>query len=88
MSPSKTNDFAFITNSQGRIGILTQDYYFTMNADLSDQPNAYMADEQIFFLNPDMKRLPSSAKDSISRKMNHITTAMYETAKWMLMNNK
>lgn len=84
----KKNNFAFITNNQGRIGILTDDYYYTMNIDLSDNEKEYKPNQQLFPVNGQLLPFTTQQQDSIKRKMNDVTTAIYETAKWMLMNNK
>ena len=88
LSPHKNNHFAFITNSQGRIGVLTDNFYYTMNADLTEQPDTYMPDDQLHVLNPQQTRFSQRQKDSIKREMSKVTSSLYETAKWMLMNNK
>jgi len=82
------NNFAFITNNQGRIGVITDDFYFTMNINLSGNEKEYSSNEQIFPVKEDGFSFTLSQQDSINRKMSTITTSLYETAKWMLMNNK
>jgi len=83
----KTNNFAFITNNQGRIGVITDDFYYTMNIDLSDNDKEYKSNEQLHPLNGQFLSYAPAKQDSIKRKMGEVTTAIYETAKWMLMNN-
>lgn len=81
------NDFAFITNSQGRIGIVTNEFYFTMNAELIENKKHYRPEDQLFFFDNGDCYTPLQ-QDSIRKKMGALTSAMYETAKWMLMNNR
>ena len=73
------NHYAFIIyHDEGQIGMITDNYYFTKN---------------INFNKEELHLLPSvnfslQQKDSIKVKMSETTTAFYETAKWMLMNNR
>ena len=88
MNPGKKNNFAFITNTQGRIGIITDAYYFTMNIDLAETKNDFKPNEQLFPINGYALSFTPQQQDSIKDEMSKITLAYYETAKWMLMNNK
>jgi hypothetical protein len=71
--------YAFIIyHDEGQIGLMTDNYYFTRN---------------INFNKEELHLLPSvnfskKEQDSIKAKMSEVTTAFYETANWMLMNNK
>jgi len=57
---------------------VTDDYYFTKNINFPKEE-----------LHPLQGLVYSKQQqDSIKLKMSEITTAFYETAKWMLMNNK
>jgi hypothetical protein len=58
--------------------MVTDNYYFTKNLNFTKEklnifPGVYYSPMQ---------------QDSIKRKVSEQTTAFYETAKWMLMNNK
>lgn len=88
LQPDKKNNFAFITNTQGRIGIISDDYYFTMNIDLSDNETEYKPNGQLFPVNGQSLDINMQQQDSIKNRMSKATLAFYETAKWMLMNNK
>lgn len=88
LQKNKKNNFAFITNNQGRIGIITDSFYFTMNINLSDNEKEYNPNEQLFPVNGQLNSFNVLQQDSIKRGMSNVTTAIYETAKWMLMNNK
>jgi phosphoglycerol transferase MdoB-like AlkP superfamily enzyme len=73
------DNYAFIIyHDEGQIGLMTDDYYFTKN---------------INFPKEELHLLPGvhykkQQEDSIKAKMSELTTAYYETAKWMLLNNK
>ena len=79
LDTSNKNHYAFIIyHDEGQIGMMTDHYYFTKNINFSKEelhvlPNAHFSLRQ---------------QDSIKSKMSEVTTAFYETAKWMLMNNK
>lgn len=81
LQAGKINNFAFIINhDEGRIGIVTDEFYFTQNINFKN--------EQIYSLKNQGNEFTTSQKDSIKTSMSAITTAYYETAKWMLLNNK
>jgi phosphoglycerol transferase MdoB-like AlkP superfamily enzyme len=81
LDASKQNNYAFVIyHDEGRIGIISDTYYFTRNLNFTEE-----------HLYPVLKEgLPYSMaqQDSIKKKMSEVTTAMYETGRWMLMNNK
>ena len=75
----KKNDYAFIIyHDEGQIGMLTNDYYFTKNLNFTKEELHLMPG----------KDFTPAQQDSIKRKLSLVTTAYYETARWMLMNNK
>ena len=81
LNPRKKNDFAFIINhDEGRIGIVTDSFYFTKNINFKNEQLFPLTDGSVFY--------SPARQDSIKATMSNITTAFYETAKWMLMNNK
>jgi len=81
LQTGKQNNFAFIIqHDEGKIGIVTDSFYFTRNINYTD--------EKLFPVNNNHLVYNQSQIDSISAKMSTLTTAFYETAKWMLMNNK
>jgi phosphoglycerol transferase MdoB-like AlkP superfamily enzyme len=80
LDPEKKNNYAFITNTAGKIGIVTDDFYFIKNLNFPDDlvvPVKYNG-------------LPytKSQRDSVQQQLSAFTTAFFETAKYMLMNNK
>lgn len=73
------NHYAFIIyHDEGQIGMMTDQFYFTRNLNFQK--------EELHLLPNTTYSL--SQQDSIKEKMSGVTTAFYETAKWMLMNNK
>lgn len=79
LAKGKQNDYAFIIyHDEGQIGMLTPDYYFTTNLnfparEVHPMPGRHFSAQQI---------------DSIKKKLSPVTIGYYETAKWMLVNNK
>lgn len=81
LQTNKLNNYAFIIHhDEGRIGIVTDSYYFIKNINFPEEHLYPVTGETLPFTRHE--------QDSIKRKMSSVTTAFYETAKWMLMNNK
>lgn len=73
------NHYAFIIHhDEGRIGLITDQFYFTKNLNFSKEELHWIGNA-VF---------SAHQQDSIKRNMSVVTTAFYETAKWMLLNNK
>ncbi len=80
LDPVKKFNFAFVTNTADHIGMVTDDYYFTKNIN-SGEANLYpMKDDHLF--------LPQVQRDSVQHQLAGFTDAFYETAKYLIMNNK
>lgn len=78
LAKRKQQDYAFIIyHDEGQIGMVTNDYYFTKNLNFPK--------EEVHGLN---RALSLREADSIKRKLSPVTSAYYETAKWMLVHNK
>jgi phosphoglycerol transferase MdoB-like AlkP superfamily enzyme len=77
---SPKNNYAFIINQDGTIGMVTDNYYFTRNINFPE--------EQLFSVNGNRLNYSRQEVKAIKAKMSEVTTAYYETARWMLMNNK
>jgi phosphoglycerol transferase MdoB-like AlkP superfamily enzyme len=80
LDSAKRKNFAFTTNTSGKIGMVTDDFYFTRNLEFPD--------EQLHPLTPDASRLSGKQKDSIRQRLSEFTSSFYETARWMIMNNR
>jgi len=80
LDPAKKNNFAFVTNTSDAIGMITDDFYFTRNINSSE--------EQLNPMNSRATAYTLQQKDSAKRRLSAFTTAFYETAKYMIMNNK
>lgn len=93
LDPAHKKHMAFIINGQGRIGLVTDQYYFTMNIDMTSgdrtdtAARAFFPDPQLYPIQPGAADLPAKQADSIKQQMSELTQAWYETAKWMLINN-
>ncbi len=74
-------DAAFIIHhDEGNIGVVTDDYFYVKNLRISKQ--------ELLPLNSNSLQLSNVQQDSVKAKLSELTSAMYETAKWMLVNNK
>ena len=81
LMPGKQNNFAFIiSHDEGKIGMVTDDYFFTQNINFKS--------EQLFPVKSNSLNLTSRQQDSLKEQLSKSTIAYYETAKWMLKNNK
>ena len=81
LDPLKKDHAAFIIyHAPGWIGVVNNDYFFRKNIRINKEE-----------LVPIKRNLPplSAAQEKIIRKeLSTLTSAMYETARWMLVNNK
>jgi phosphoglycerol transferase MdoB-like AlkP superfamily enzyme len=81
LHPAKQNNYAFIIyHDEGRIGIVTDTYYFTKNLNFIEEHLYPVTGEELPYT--------TAQQDSIKTKISEVTTAIYETGRWMLMNNK
>ncbi|MEI9809395.1 MAG: sulfatase-like hydrolase/transferase [Bacteroidota bacterium] len=80
LDPMKKNNFAFITNTAGKIGMVTDDFYFTKNLNFPD--------EQLVPVKYSGISYSKAQRDSVQQKLSEFTSAFFETARYMLMNNK
>jgi phosphoglycerol transferase MdoB-like AlkP superfamily enzyme len=83
LDPNKKNNFAFITNAAGKIGLVNDDFYFSKNVFREKFP-----DEQLVPVRYTDMPYTKVQRDSIQQTMSAFTTAFFETARYMLMNNK
>ena len=68
-----------IHHDEGNIGIVTEDYYFIKNININQEELVRMRDN--------LPLLTLSQQDSVKQKLSRLTTAIYETSKWLLINN-
>jgi phosphoglycerol transferase MdoB-like AlkP superfamily enzyme len=80
LDPGKKNNYAFITNTAGGIGMVTDDFYFTRNINFPD--------EQLTPMRLGPSAFSREQQDSIRKNLSAFTSAFFETAKYMIMNNK
>jgi phosphoglycerol transferase MdoB-like AlkP superfamily enzyme len=79
-SKNKTDGAFIIHHDEGNIGVVTDDYYFVKNLRITK--------EELMPLNSNTLLLNQKQKDSVKNELSKLTSAIYETAKWMLVNNK
>ena len=80
LDPVKKNNFAFITNTAGKIEMVTDDFYFIKNLNFPD--------EQLVPVKYNSKVYSPQQRDSIQKKLSAFTTAYFETARYLIMNNR
>ena len=80
LDPVKKNNYAFVTNTADAIGMVTDDFYFTRNINSKEELLVPMRNGAITY--------SKQQQDSARMKLSEFTSAFYETAKYMLMNNK
>ncbi len=74
-------DAAFIIHhDEGKIGVVTDDYYFVKNLRISK--------ENLMPINSNTLSLDAKQQDSVKKNLSQLTSAIYQTAKWMLVNNR
>jgi phosphoglycerol transferase MdoB-like AlkP superfamily enzyme len=78
-----TNDkesAAFIIHhDEGKIGVVNNDYYYSKNL--------WITREELLPIRVGLPVLTNQQSDSIKRHLSLLTSAIYETAQWMLVNN-
>ena len=76
----KMNAAFIIHHDEGNIGLVTDDYYFVKNLRITK--------ESLMPIKSNSLSLDSHQQDSVKKNLSTLTSAIYETAKWMLVNNK
>ena len=77
---NKTDAAFIIHHDEGNIGVVTDNYYFVKNLRITK--------EDLMPINLNTLLLNQEQNDSVKNKLSQLTSAIYETAKWMLVNNK
>ncbi len=81
LDPNKKQNGAFVIHhDEGKLSWITDSFYFTKNIRFEQ--------EMIFPLNSDKPTWTEAQEAEMRRQASVLTTAFYETAKWMLVNNK
>ena len=81
LDPLKTQNAAFIIyHAPGWIGIVNDHFFYRKNIRIQKDELVSVTKKNISLSNTQM--------DSVKKEMSALTSAMYETAKWMLINNK
>ena len=80
LNKTDKEDAAFIIHhDEGKIGVVTNDYYYSKNL--------WITKEELAPVRPGLPALSATQTDSVKRRLSDLTSALYETAKWMLVNN-
>jgi len=69
-----------IHHDEGNIGLVTDDYYFVKNVNINH--------EELVPVKDNLPPLTPAQTDSVKQQMATLTDAIFETSKWMLVNNK
>ncbi|MFT4092696.1 MAG: LTA synthase family protein [Niabella sp.] len=80
LDPAKKIDAAFITNAASKIGLLTNDFFYTKNLDFTET--------ELVPLREESARYPATRLDSVKKKSDQLANAFYQTAQYLLINNK
>jgi phosphoglycerol transferase MdoB-like AlkP superfamily enzyme len=77
---TKPNAAFVIYHAPGWIGIVSDDYFYRKNIRINK--------EELVSIKNGLPPLNQKQVDSIKKSLSNLTSAMYETARWMLLNNK
>jgi phosphoglycerol transferase MdoB-like AlkP superfamily enzyme len=80
LDPSPKKNYAFITNTAEVIGVVTDDFYFSKNINSNE--------EQLSPLHNGAMLQSTAKKDSARKQLSVFANAFFETAKYLMMNNK
>lgn len=81
LDSSKKENAAFIIyHAPGWIGLVDDNYFYRKNIRIQK--------DELVPVRYGLPALSSQQADSVKRKMSRLTSAIYETAQWMLVNNK
>lgn len=81
LNPAKKENAAFIIyHAPGWIGVVNDDYFF--------RKNIRFAKEELVPVRDNLPALNRQQQDSVKKHLSQLTSAIYETARWMLINNK
>lgn len=81
LDPRKQEHTAFIIHhDEGKIGVVNNDYFYIKNL--------WIKKEALHPIRSNLPPLTASTRDSIMKELSELTSAYYETARWMLLNNR
>ena len=81
LDPNKKENAAFIIyHAPGWIGVVGDDYFFRKNIRIKK--------EELVPVRENLPPLTKQQQDSVKAHLSQLTSAIYETARWMLINNK
>jgi phosphoglycerol transferase MdoB-like AlkP superfamily enzyme len=81
LDSNKTENAAFIIyHAPGWIGVVNDNYFYRKNIRIKK--------EELVPVRTDSLNLTPLQRDSVAKHLSTLTSAMYETARWMLLNNK
>ena len=81
LDSSKREDAAFIIyHASGWIGVVNNDYFFRKNIRIKK--------EELVSVTSNKLNLNKQQKDSVKAHLSELTSAIYETSRWLLLNNK
>jgi len=76
----RTNAAFIMQHAQGWIGVVTDEYFYRKNLRIQR--------EELTSITMDTVALSSLQQDTIKKNLSNLTSALYETSKWMLLHNK
>lgn len=80
LAPQKKSNVAFITNTAGKIGVVTDQFYYIKSLEFVDEELVPVVYDSLLYTTQQL--------DSIQKKLANFTNAYYQTAQYLLMNNK
>lgn len=81
LDTAKKENLAFIIyHAPGWVGVINDEYFY--------RKNIRMQKEELLPVQYNLPVLAGKQEDSVKKKMSQLTSAIYETSRWMLLNNK
>lgn len=81
LDPGKKNNAAFIIyHAPGWIGVVTDEYFYRKNIRINK--------EELVPVKEGLPALTPQQEQELKKQLSQLTSAMYETSRWMLVNNK
>lgn len=81
LDKNKKQHLAFIIyHAPGWIGVVSEDYFY--------RKNIHMSKDELVPVKNNLPELSVRQTDSLKKEFSKITSALYETSRWMLLNNK